>query len=426
MLYLTEESSCVVITVSKIIYKTTYINQVMLKYLSMKEFLCKNKKKIINFSVGLLLLLTSPIFAQNDSLSMPANIIARDPPQPKITFKGLFQARYLEGFKKNVDVEGLHHSDPENAVNNSFDVKRARIQVKATISNRTEAVILMNLADFKSDPKNKVLENAYIGYTFNKYMKITVGQFRPFFGLENTYPVDIIKSMDFSNQYYEFGNNGWESFQTGIGISGNAKINNMPISYGLSVFNGNGRNQKSDKDNGKQYAGRFVMELSKANSIRLGLNGGIGRVFNKDVYATGLDITSNFRIKENLFFELQLEAKQGTNHNLYFKTLPEDRLTEINQYLMRGIYILPNIRYEVNSNRINSIEFSCRYEIFDSSFRQNSNERQTWLPMLSLEFLKDYNARIQVGVQIDKYKRNIADSSTYNNQLFIIQLQSRL
>jgi hypothetical protein len=45
--------------------------------------------------------------------------------------------------------------------------------------------------------------------------------------------------------------------------------------------------------------------------------------------------------------------------------------------------------------------------------------------MFSLEFLKNYGARIQLGMQIDNYKKNIKDSKTYNSNLAFIQLQCR-
>ena len=45
--------------------------------------------------------------------------------------------------------------------------------------------------------------------------------------------------------------------------------------------------------------------------------------------------------------------------------------------------------------------------------------------MLSLEFLKSYNARIQLAMQIDDYKRNVPDTPKYDNKLFILQVQSR-
>lgn len=344
---------------------------------------------------------------------------------PQVQFKGLFQARYLVGLTENVDLNGLHHSDGD-VTQNSFDIKRMRAQVRAKISERTEVVALVNLADFKSDPKNKVLENAYLKYTFNKYFGITVGQFRPWFGIEETYPVDIIKSMDFSNQYYEFGKNGWTSFQIGAALSGVFDIGKLPFTYAFSVVNGNGRNQEMDKDNGKQYSTRIVMGLSKKNNVNLGLNAGVGEVFKKEVYAFGADLTADFELSDRLFFETQMEAKQAINHNLYFSLPVEERTPYISNYQIRGFYFLPNLRYEIKYKKLSAIEFSCRYEYLDTNFRLNSNVRQSLVPMLGFEFLKDYGARIQLGLQIDRYKHTIDDTTTHNNNLLLLQVQSRL
>ncbi|SHG52435.1 porin [Flavobacterium johnsoniae] len=344
---------------------------------------------------------------------------------PQYQLKGLLQARYLESFGDNVDVLGVHHSTGD-VTQQSFDIKRMRVGLNTRLSEATEVVILVNLADFKSDTKGKVLENAYGKYTFNKYIALTGGQFRPAFGIEELVPVDIIKSFDFSNQYYEFGKNGWTSFQIGASATGSFDIGKIPVSYAVSVLNGNGKNVEMDKDNGKQYSTRWVFELSKEHKINLGLNGGIGKVFKEDVFAVGADITSDFKLTDRFTFDLQIEYKQGTNHNLYFSLPAESRVGDVSNYQMRGIYFLPNLRYVVNYKKLTALELSCRYETFNPSYKVNSNVRQTYTPMISLEFGKNYTGRIEMGFEIDRFDKNIPDTSTYNDELFLIQLQLRL
>jgi hypothetical protein len=46
--------------------------------------------------------------------------------------------------------------------------------------------------------------------------------------------------------------------------------------------------------------------------------------------------------------------------------------------------------------------------------------------MISLEFGKNYTGRIEMGFEIDRFDKNIPDTSTYNDELFLIQLQLRL
>ena len=344
---------------------------------------------------------------------------------PQYQLKGLLQVRYLESFGDNVDVLGNHYS-AGNVTQSSFDIKRMRVGLNTKLSEATEVVILVNLADFKSDTKGKVLENAYGKYTFNKYIALTGGQFRPAFGIEELVPVDIIKSFDFSNQYYEFGKNGWTSFQIGASVTGSFDVGKIPVSYAVSVLNGNGKNIEKDKDNGKQYSTRWAFELSKEYKINLGLNGGFGKVFKEDVFAVGVDMTSDFKLTDRFTFDLQIEYKQGTNHNLYFSLPAESRVGSIANYQMRGVYFLPNLRYLINYKKLTALELSCRYETFNSSYKVNSNVRQTYTPMISFEFGKKYTGRIETGFEFDRFDKNIPDTSMYNDTLFLIQLQLRL
>lgn len=344
---------------------------------------------------------------------------------PQFKFQGLFQARYLSGFTDGIDATtGLQHSDGK-AVENTFDIKRMRLGVTTKLGERFDVVVLANLADFKSDPKGKVLENAFARYTFNKNIGFLVGQFRPAFGIEELNPADILKSFDYSNQYTEFGNNGWTSFQIGASMFGSFNLGKLPVTYAVSAVNGNGKDQVSDKDNGKQYSSRFGFELDKKHNINFGINSGIGEVYNRKVFAVGIDLTADFKLADKLMLQTQLEAKQGTNHFLYYNLDPKARTSNLSEYQMRGAYFLPNLRYEIKYQKLSAIEFSCRYEYFDRNFKMDSNAKQTYTPMAGLEFGKGYTGRIEMGMQFDNYKRNIPNSTAYDNNLFIIQFQGR-
>lgn len=369
------------------------------------------------------LILLMPLFFAVLSVNAQENSKA-DSTKVKITIKGLFQARYLFSSHKNIDLNGLQHNDGK-AVYNDFDIKRARIQFASRISDRTDVVLLLNLADFKNDPANKVLENAYITYRLDEHINLKMGQFRPAFGLEDMYPVDVIKSLDYSNQYTAFGNNGWQSFQIGASIYG-AVDGAVPVKYEFSIVNGNNRNQVMDSDNGKHFSTRVELGLEKSHKIKLGLNGGLATVSGSKVHALGVDLSGVVPIAKKLTLEIETEFKQGNNHTLYYGLDSAKRIGGVSGYQMRGFYVLPNLRYAINYHRLSSVEFSCRYENFDKDFKHASNPRQTWTPMVSAEFLKSYNARIQLGVNIDRYKKNVPLTTQYNNELFIVQVQSRL
>lgn len=369
-----------------------------------------------------LLLLLFPVFSNGQNNEANAE---KEIKYPQFKFQGLFQGRYLSGFSDGIDaVTGLHHADGK-AVENTFDIKRMRVGVTAKLGEKFDVVVLANFADFKSDPKGKVLENAFARYTFNKNVGFLIGQFRPAFGIEEANPADILKSFDYSNQYSEFGNNGWTSFQIGASMFGTFNLNKIPVSYTISAINGNGKDQISDKDNGKQYSSRLAFEFDKKHNINFGVNGGIGEVFSQKVFAVGLDLTADFKLTDKLILQTQIEAKQGINHYLYYSLAADSRTANLNEYVMRGAYFLPNLRYEIKYQKLTAIEFSCRYEYFDRSFKINSNAKQTYTPMAGLEFGKGYTGRIEMGMQFDNFKKNVANTTSYDNNLFIVQFQGR-
>lgn len=370
----------------------------------------------------ILLIFLFPFFANGQTTDSNAQTEIK---YPQFKVQGLFQGRYLSGFTPGIDAAtGLQHANGD-AVEDTFDVKRMRLGLTTKLGEGFDIVVLANFADFKSDPKGKVLENAFARYTFSKSIGVMAGQFRPAFGIEELNPADILRSFDYSNQYTEFGNNGWTSFQIGASVFGTFNLGKLPVTYAFSAVNGNGKDQVSDKDDGKQYSSRLGFELDKKHNINFGINGGIGEVFNTKVFAVALDLTADFRLTDKLILQTQLEGKQGINHFLYYNLAPEARTGNINDYEMRGAYFLPNLRYEIKYQKLTAIEFSCRYEYFDKSFKINSNARQTYTPMVGLEFGKGYTGRIEMGMQFDNYKRNIANTSAYDNNLFIIQFQGR-
>lgn len=392
--------------------------------------------KINKWSSILTLLIGGCLYAQ-DTIKEPIIVYVEDEPKddspiikyPQFKLGGVFQARFMDNLKKGVDINGLEHSN-DKGVSNSFEVKRMRISLNTKLSENLEVNTLVNFADFKSDPKTKVLENAFAKYTISRYLQLQIGQFRPAFGLEDAYAVDIVKSLDFSNSYYLMGSNGWQSFQIGASAAGNVNLGKIPFYYAISVTNGNGKNTLDD-DNGKHYSGRFYFNFNKQKNFQLGFSTGIGSEKEESIYALAVEGTYKINFDSRWSLDFQAEGFQATNQVLYFSDRAKLDETEaaqlnINDYLLKGAYIMPNLRYEVGKKHLQALELSVRYEYLDANTKLNSNPRQTWTPMLSLEFLKNYGARIQAGLQIDNYKTNIINTKTYNSNLAFVQFQCRL
>ncbi len=341
----------------------------------------------------------------------------------KMTFAGVLQTRYVLSLNKDVDINGKQF-DPatSKAISNTFLVKRARVMVKGDINDHFSANILANLAEFNSDPSNKVLENAYIKYSLNPYFQLQAGQFRPFFGIEDAVAVDIIRTLDFSNQYYAFGKNGWQSFQTGLSVLGNV-IPSGKLRYFAGAYNGNNKNQTSDDNNTKNLYARLETDLLK--NFTVGVNVGSGSLADSDIgNAYGIDATAKIPLSDKLVLLLMTEYKTGANF-LAFNADKQPERPDISEYKMQGFYFFPTLRLNHGSRRLRAVEFSCRYEYLDENYRLASNPRQTVIPNVSLVFADDFFAALQVGVAIDKFKNQVPLTTTYNHNLGYVQLQIR-
>lgn len=390
------------------------------------SFKHRNMSRQIILLMGLLFLCFSATAQQKDQTALVNTDTVKNYSKykRKLVIAGLLQTRYIASLTKNVDVNGKNF-DPAVAkgVSNTFLVKRARVMVVADINDHFSANVLANFADFNGNPSNKVLENAYIKYSLNKYFHVQAGQFRPFFGIENAVPVDIIRTLDYSNQYYAFGNNGWQSFQVGVSVFGNV-LSSGRLRYFAGAYNGNNKDQPIDDDNTKNLYARLEGEVVK--NVTIGINGGTGSMAGSGTgSAVGVDATAKIDMSEKWKLSLSAEYKSGSNFVLYnaITQLPK---AGISQYRMMGFYVFPTLRYENASKRIRAIELSGRYEYFDENYRQKNNPRQTIIPNLTLIFADNFYAALQMGVSKDIFKKATPLTTTNNHSMAYIQLQIRL
>jgi len=333
---------------------------------------------------------------------------------------GLVQFRYTYSMTDSVDVSGNPCLD--KGVSNSFSLKRVRVMLRTDINDHLDANIMINLADFSGNPQAKVLENAFIRYRFSRGVNVQMGQFRPFFGAEDIYPVDIIKSLDYSNQYYLFSTSGWQGFQLGITIFGDLKPAKVPLRYYVGVYNGNNRNQAMDNDSGKNFYARLESECLKRFTV--GVNGAISALGGESASALGIDASVLIPVSDRLKLDLSGEYKQGANITA-FKAADVSSRNPLDHFQNRGFYFFPNLRYEHKHPRLRSVEFSSRYEYLDENYRISRNQRQTLTPMLSLEFTDDYFARLQVGYTMEMFDHSTTAFPKSKYNIAVAQMQVR-
>jgi hypothetical protein len=385
------------------------------------------KNNLLFTLMGLLCVAAPTMAQQRDRTSSTDTITNYSAYKRSLSFAGVLQTRYVYSLTSDADINGKNFAAGDStAVTNTFLIKRARVMVKADINDHFSANVLVNLAEFSGDPSNKVLENAYIKYSLNKYFHVQAGQFRPAFGIEDAIAVDIIRTLDFSNQYYAFGKNGWQSFQVGLSVFGDLTKDGY-LRYFIGAYNGNNKNQKGDDNNGKNGFVRIETDIAK--NITLGVNGATGSIANSGTgEAYGIDMTAKISFSDKFQLLLMVEGKSGSNFLAYNASVANDAVLvkpALNEFRMQGFYILPTLRYDLKTRRVRAIEFSLRYEYFDENYKMNSNVRQTVIPNLTLIFADDFYAALQMGVSIDWYKKDMPLTITNSHNLAYAQLQIR-
>ncbi|MGS2762123.1 porin [Sinomicrobium sp. M5D2P9] len=335
-------------------------------------------------------------------------------------FKALVVGRYVVSMEEDINTSGLHFSDPEaNVVTNSFEMQYVRMQTNFNINDKISASLLVNLAEFKSDPTSKVLENAFVKYAHNTYLNIQLGQFRPYFGIEDLHPFQLNNSYKWSEQYTLFGRNGWQSFQVGAAVFGSLEEKHVPLYYYLTVYNGNNRNQPADNDSSKNYTLR--LEYNIIPELSIGINGGMARYDKQQGSAYGADARLRYNLTDKWDFDMNVEYKRGTNFEDYRSTTIED--PDLGDFNMYGVYALSRLRYSLNKPRIRALEFSFRHEYLDSNTLIKQNSRYSYIPMASIIFSGIYAAKFSIVGVINHFDRNIPDTTNYDNNQFIAQFQ---
>jgi len=338
--------------------------------------------------------------------------------QKKIKFDALLVGRYTASFQNDVDFEGKHSTGSEdNITTNSFSMTYARIKSSYTINKKFKAVINANLADFKTNPQTKVLESAYLTYHQSPYLDIRAGQFRPYFGLEDRFSFELEKFWRWSDQYSGFGKSGWMSFQIGAALSGSLKEKNIPLNYFFTVYNGNGKNQVQDDDDSKNYTVR--LEYSILPQIRMGASYGLSNFKSEEGKAFGFDLLAEYKLR-NYALSMITEYKKGSNLYEFKKQLKENLQHSLDD--MEGFFVQPIIRRNVNSKLAQALEFAFRYEYF-KNLSTIDNYKQSYTPMLSFVFAGDYNVKLSLAFEMNRFKRQIANSTTHDSDRGIIQFQ---
>lgn len=157
----------------------------------------------------------------------------------------------------------FHSNTPDNATDNlsSFDIRRARLDFKGAFTERFDYRVQVDFAGATT----KLLD-ATAAYTFDPALKITIGQFKIPFSLENLASSPKLETIDRSQVVEALVARGKDVIgnqngrDIGIQVSGALfEIDNRKlVEYAAGVFNGAGINA-IDANVNKDYAARLVV-----------------------------------------------------------------------------------------------------------------------------------------------------------------------
>lgn len=151
----------------------------------------------------------------------------------------------------------------------SFDIRRARLDIKGDVTERFDYRLQTDFAGSSA----KVLD-ATAGYKVNPYLKLTAGQFKIPFSLENLASSPKLETINRSQVVEALTARGKDVIgnqngrDIGIQASGNFWLSGdrSLADYALGIFNGSGINA-SDKNEQKDFVERIVFHPLKGLDI---------------------------------------------------------------------------------------------------------------------------------------------------------------
>lgn len=189
-----------------------------------------------------------------------------------------------------------YYINGDNQNKGEFTFNRARLGVQGAIPYDIEYYLVAELSGFKNAAQTVHLLDAYVSYTrFGKWAKITMGQFKTPFGLEQSsacHSLYTVNRSEFVNQL--------AGPQRDLGLLISGGHDSLGVSYSLGFMNGSGMNVTDDNTN-KHVVARVVVNPFN-NFLKVGASFRAGKInptdpeedFN-DIYRLGADAQISYK-----------------------------------------------------------------------------------------------------------------------------------
>jgi phosphate-selective porin len=289
-----------------------------------------------------------------------------------------------------------YQSLEEKGKNDSFDIRRARLDIKGDLS---EGFDYRFQGDFAGSSAK--LLDATFGYKVNPYLKLTAGQFKIPFSQENLTSSPKLETINRS-QVVEalvarskdvIGNQNGRDI--GVQASGSflQTDDRYLFDYAVGVFDGAGINA-SDNNDRKDFAGRIVVHPIQ------GLD--IGGSFYTGDDRWGKNSTSN-QTRDRVGIECAYVYKSLNLKGEYIRG-KDGSTKKDGWYLQSGYYIIPN-----------KVQGVLKYDTFDPD-RETDNDK-TNVSTLGLNWYVNKWAFLQVDYEFKDEQGTKVDNDVFSTQL---------
>lgn len=277
---------------------------------------------------------------------------------------------YVEAWYQNDDSDLA-----SGKVDNEFRVRRARIDVKGSVTEEVGYRVTANL-DGAATTKAQ-LWDGYVTYKINPLAMITAGQFKYNFtieGLEGTPDrIPVLRAESINDIASPLGTTGGSLRDVGVQLSGGKK-EALGLKYAVALINGAGLNARDNNDD-KDVVGRVT--VSPVEGLTLGISGYKGKgqtedaAFDVDESSYGMD--AEYMIK-GLGLSIRGEYVNAKWENWGYNTTSKKWEAthgtdqEPNGWYLQAAYNIPPL---------SNLQASVRYEDYEKDSNTSDSHLET-------------------------------------------------
>jgi phosphate-selective porin OprO and OprP len=287
----------------------------------------------------------------------------------------------------------------EPGKNNGFDLRRARLYLKGSITPKFAYHLQ---ADFADKPK---IVDAFTEIKLAEFFMITAGQFRIPFSLENltaTSKLDLIERSQAVEAMVGYGKDvTGNQYGRDIGIMAGGTIvkssDRSILEYRLGLFNGTGINMADTANEAKDVVARLV--ISPVRRLSVGISG-----YNGWDKAIVPDVPGKSQVRNRLGVDASYVADRVSLKGEYIRG--KDGITDKQGwYLQAGYFLIPQ-----------RLQVLAKYDTYDPSLSKSDNISTLYVIGANYNF--NSWSRLQAY-----YTFRREEGPEVNNNLFAMQFQ---